>query len=124
MDRISPNFVNVYIFIRYMLGLLSSIFCLFVTELLPLTDVRIVFLLNIFRTNGQNLTKLYKSDLSLCYSIEYFMTVKLLTKQRLEFLSLKGGCIGSPESTLVKMPHCWKPHVAAHISKAVLKCKV
>ena len=52
------------------------------------------------------------------------MTVKLLTEQRLEFLSLKGGCTGSPESTLVKMPHCWKPHVAAHISKAVLKCKV
>ena len=32
MDRISSNFVNVYILIRYMLGLLSSIFCLFVTE--------------------------------------------------------------------------------------------
>ena len=46
------------------------------------------------------------------------------TEERLEFLSLKGGCTGSPESTLVKMPHCWKPHVAPHISKAVLKCKV
>ena len=64
-----------------------------------------------------------QSDQSLCYSLEYSMTVKLLTEQRLEFLSLKGGCTGSPESTLVKMPHCWKPHVAAHISKAVLKCK-
>ena len=31
----------------------------------------------------------------------------------LEFLSLKGGCIGSSESTLVKMPHCWKSYVAA-----------
>ena len=65
-----------------------------------------------------------QSDQSLCYSLEYSMTVKLLTEKRLEFLSLKGGCTGSPESTLVKMPHCWKPHVAAHISKAVLKCKV
>ena len=65
-----------------------------------------------------------QSDQSLCYLLEYSMTVKLLTKHRLEFLSLKGGCTGSPESTLVKMPHCWKPHVAAHISKAVLKCKV
>ena len=44
------------------------------------------------------------------------MTVKLLTEHHLEFLSLKGGCTGSSESTLVKMPHCWKSHVAAHFS--------
>ena len=31
------------------------------------------------------------------------MIVKLLTEHHLEFLSLKGGCIGSSESTLVKM---------------------
>ena len=43
------------------------------------------------------------------------MTVKLLTKQPLEFPNLKGGCTGSPEYTLVKIPHCLKPHVAAHI---------
>ena len=43
------------------------------------------------------------------------MTVKLLPKQHLEFLSLKGGCTGLSESTLVKMPHCWKSHVTAHI---------
>ena len=43
------------------------------------------------------------------------MTVKLLTAHHLEFLSLKGGCTGSSESTLVKMPHCWKSHVAAHM---------
>ena len=30
----------------------------------------------------------------------------------LEFLSLKGGCIGSSASTFVKMPHCRKSHVA------------
>ena len=34
------------------------------------------------------------------------MNVKLLTEHRLEFVSLKGGCTGSSESTLVKMPHC------------------
>ena len=33
------------------------------------------------------------------------MSVKLLTEHRLEFVSLKGGCTGSSESTLVKM-HC------------------
>ena len=44
------------------------------------------------------------------------MIVKLLTEQHLEILSLKGGCRGSPESTLVKMPHCWKSHALAHIS--------
>ena len=43
------------------------------------------------------------------------MTVKLLTEHHLEFLSLKGGCTGSSESTLVKMPHCWKSHVVAQI---------
>ena len=34
------------------------------------------------------------------------MTLKLLTEHHLEFLSLKGGCTGSSESTLVKLPHC------------------
>ena len=43
------------------------------------------------------------------------MSVKLLTKHHLEFLSLKGDCTGSSESTLVKMPHCWKSHVVAHM---------
>ena len=43
------------------------------------------------------------------------MTVKLLTEHQLELLSLTGGCIGSSESTLVKMPHCWKSHVTSHI---------
>ena len=43
------------------------------------------------------------------------MTVKLLNEHHLEFLSLKGGCTGSSESTLAKMPHCWKSHVAAHL---------
>ena len=43
------------------------------------------------------------------------MTLKLLTKHHLEFLRLKGGCTDSSESTLVKMQHCWKSHVRAHI---------
>ena len=30
------------------------------------------------------------------------MTLRLLTEHYLEFLSLRGGCIGSSESTLVK----------------------
>ena len=34
----------------------------------------------------------------------------------MEFLSLKGGCTGSSESTLVKIPHCWKSHVTAEMS--------
>ena len=44
------------------------------------------------------------------------MTVKLLTEHHLEFLSLKGGCTGSSESTHVKIPHCWKSHVTVHLS--------
>ena len=43
------------------------------------------------------------------------MTVKLLTEHLLKCLSLKGGCTDSSESTLVKMPHCWKSYVAAYI---------
>ena len=43
------------------------------------------------------------------------MTVKLLAEQHFEFLCLKGDCTGMSESTHVKMPHCWKSHVAAHI---------
>ena len=42
------------------------------------------------------------------------MTVKLLTEHHLEFLSLKEGCTGLSESTLVKMPRCWKSGVTAH----------
>ena len=41
------------------------------------------------------------------------MNIKLLTEQHSEFLSLKGVCTGSSESTLFKMPHCWKSHVMA-----------
>ena len=41
------------------------------------------------------------------------MIVTLLTEHHLEFLSLKGGCRGSSESTHVKMPHSWKSHALA-----------
>ena len=40
------------------------------------------------------------------------MSVKLLTEDHLAFVGLNRGCKGSPESTHVKMPHCWKSHVA------------
>ena len=43
------------------------------------------------------------------------MIVELLTEHHLEFLSLKGGCTGSSESTHVKMPHCWKSHAMAKL---------
>ena len=43
------------------------------------------------------------------------MVVKLLTEHHLELLCLKGGCTGPSESTLGKMPHCWKSHVRAHM---------
>ena len=43
------------------------------------------------------------------------MIVKLLTEYHLEFLSLKGGCRGSLEATLVKMSNCWKSHAAAQM---------
>ena len=48
------------------------------------------------------------------------MSVKLLTEHHLEFLSLEGCCGGSSESTLVKMPHCWKSRVTADIVSLIL----
>ena len=41
------------------------------------------------------------------------MTAKLLPEYHLACLSLKRDCIGSSESTLVLVPHCWKSQVAA-----------
>ena len=49
-----------------------------------------------------------------------FLFVKLLT----EFPSLKEDCTGSAESTLVKMPHCWKAHAAAQIAVCIKSCTV
>ena len=46
------------------------------------------------------------------------MSVKLLTEQCLEALSLEGGHTGSSKATLVKMPHCWKSRVTAHFCSA------
>ena len=60
------------------------------------------------------------SDQSLCLSLEYSMSVKLLTEHHLEFLSLKGGCTGSSKSTLVKMPHLsWKSNVTTQMRSEV-----
>ena len=56
-----------------------------------------------------------QSDQSLCSSLEYSVSVKLLTEHHLVLLSLTGGLTGSSESTLVKMRHCWKSHAAAQI---------
>ena len=43
------------------------------------------------------------------------MIVKLLTEHHWKFLSLKGGCRGLSESTLVKMSNCLKSHAGAHM---------
>ena len=56
-----------------------------------------------------------QSDQSLGLSLEYSVTVKLLTEHHLEFLSFKGSCTGLSETTLVKIPHCWKSHVSAQM---------
>ena len=56
-----------------------------------------------------------QSDQRLCLALEYSLTGKLLTEHHLEFLSFKGCCTGSSESTHVKLPHCWKSHVTAHL---------
>ena len=61
-----------------------------------------------------------QSDQSLCSSLEYSRSVKLLTEHLLEVLSLKAGCAGSSESTLVKMSNCCKSHAMAQIEAVKL----
>ena len=55
------------------------------------------------------------SDQCLSYSLDYSMSVELLAEHYLEFLSVKGGCTGLSDSTLVKMSHWWKARVATQI---------
>ena len=51
------------------------------------------------------------------------MNLQLLDEQHFEFLSLKRGCKGWSESTLVKIPYCWKSHVTAHLRcEEILQC--
>ena len=50
------------------------------------------------------------------------MIVKLLTEHHFEFLSLKGDCRGSSESTHVKMTHCWKSHATAQMFFGEFNC--
>ena len=52
-----------------------------------------------------------QTDQSLCLSLNYYISVKLLIELDLVFLSITGDCTGSSESTLVRMAHCWKSHV-------------
>ena len=51
------------------------------------------------------------------------MSVKLLTEHHLEFISLKGGCTGLFESTLVKIPHCSMLEITCHGSNEILITK-
>ena len=48
------------------------------------------------------------------------MSITLLIEYRLVFLSSEGGCTCSSESTLVKIPNCWKSHVTAQFFQAEL----
>ena len=43
-----------------------------------------------------------------------------MTEHHLEFLSLKGGCTGSTESSLVKMPICSESRVTAQIMNSAI----
>ena len=54
--------------------------------------------------------------LSLIRAFACRLNIKLLKEHNLEFLSLREGYTDSSESIHVKMPHCSKSHVAAHLS--------
>ena len=57
MDILLPNFIYLFIVRRFRLGLLPGTLHKFVTGLWSLIDVRIIFMVHIFRTNGPNFTK-------------------------------------------------------------------
>ena len=62
------------------------------------------------------------SDQSLCLSLEYSESDKLLTEHHLGFLSLKGGCTGSSKSTLVKLKKlleitCFGPYNTSEVTR-------
>ena len=57
----------------------------------------------------RSLVRAFASRLNILWIMSYWLNIIL------EFLSLKGGCTGSSESTLVKMSYCWKSHVAAQL---------
>ena len=44
----------------------------------------------------------------------------LSVEHHLEFLSLQKGCTGVSAPTHVKMPHCWKLHVTAHMEFSMI----
>ena len=52
--------------------------------------------------------------------LNFLMTFKLLIEDNLKSMSLKGGYTGSSESTLVKMPHCWKSRAAAQMASSTI----
>ena len=66
-------------------------------------------------SHGMRFPTMWQTDQSLCLSLNYYISVKLLVELNLVFLSITGGCTGSSESTLVKMAHCWKSHVTVQI---------
>ena len=81
---------------------LSSFHCLLgQLQALSVASVKSITLANVLLLKHRN--------------IEYSMTVMLLTEQHLEFLSLRGGYLGSSVSILVKITHCWKTHVMAQL---------
>ena len=65
------------------------------------------------KNKNKNASVFDKMVCSLIRACAYRLNAKLLIEPHLQFQSLKGGCTGSLESTLIEMPHCWEPHVVA-----------
>ena len=62
-----------------------------------------------------------QSDQSLCWSLSYSMTVKLMSEQHFEFLSLTGGCAGSSQNaTLLEILCCGSFSFTKRINMGVL----
>ena len=73
----------------------------------------VFFNIKFIRILLESSVKSIDSDQTPCGFDARFIWVRLLIEYYLEFRSSKGGCTGSSESIHVKMPHCWKSHVAA-----------
>ena len=54
----------------------------------------------------RSLIRAFSSRLNILWMLSYWLNI---------IRSLRAGCIGSSEATLVKIPHCWKSHVTAQM---------
>ena len=69
-----------------------------------------------FLLRGNNLgMNIFNDSLQFYLKFVFLLYADDMDRTSFGVISLKGGCTGSSESTLVKMANCWKSHVMAQM---------